>query len=362
MKKNSFLLIAIMISCLVLMKGFALADLNDVMVSPPTTMEQLAPLTEDEIATAQPLSIEIAIEEGQEPIPRPIPEQPEGATAVFPSSQGEWAEAEEYNFTPIEVNNAEIETLTYPTDAAYEYPFPFTRLAVFNKNKNEKYTKFPYRCIGKLFFTIPGQGNYRCTASIAQGRWVWTAGHCVVTPTIPTWHTNFTFIPGVSNQSKPVWKYANNAVSLVGWALYGKLCYDIAGVRFKKKHRKTLAQKYGYLGFMYNASRKQHWNQFGYPSASPFDGNKLIQSQSSIGHDDPYQDCEPAPMGVGNDMTGGSSGGPWLVSFSGEAGPTNFMNGLNSFKYISPNWPDTMYGPYFGEGAKNIWDYMTANP
>jgi V8-like Glu-specific endopeptidase len=362
MKKNYFMLIAIMIFCLFLMKGFALADPNDVVVSPPFTMEQLVPLTEDEMTAAQPLSIEIAIERGQEPIPRPMPELPEGATAVFPSSKGEWTvENDEYDLTPTEANNTEIEPLTYPTDPAYEYPFPFTRLAVFNMKKG-RYKALPYRVIGKLFFTIPGQGNYQCTASIAQGKWVWTAGHCVVTPPVPTWHTNFTFIPGVSTQSTPVWKYANNSVALVGWSYYEELCYDIAGVKFRRRNGKTLAQKYGHLGFMYNASRKQHWNQFGYPSASPFDGNKLIQSQSSIGRDEPYQDCTPVPIGVGNDMTPGSSGGPWLVAFSGEAGPTNYMNGLNSFKYISPNWPDTMYGPYFGDGAKNIWDYMTANP
>ncbi|MBE9572286.1 MAG: trypsin-like serine protease [Proteobacteria bacterium] len=372
MKKKCFLLMAIMISCLVLMKGFALADLNDVAVSPRATVSELAPLTEEEMAAAQPLIIERAIEEGQEPISCPVVEQPVGETVVFPSSPGEMGA--KYSTTPFEVNDTEIEPQTYPSDAAYSYPFPFTRLEVFNV-KRGAYRKFPYRTIGQLFFYIPGLGSARCTASVAQEKWVWTAGHCVVSPP-ENWHTNFTFRPGARKTKKPfgTWKWDNDTVSLVGWSSDGYLCYDIGAVRFKKKKfgtkRKTLAQRVGHLGFMYGASREQHWNEFGYPAASPFDGTKLIQSQSSIGEDDtltdPSADCgdpgAPLPIGVGNDMTGGSSGGPWIVDFSGEAGSTNYINSVNSFKYTSPYRPGAVYGPYFGTGAMNIWNYMTANP
>jgi len=323
MKKKHVLLIGMMICCLVLMKGFAFADPNDVVFSPPVAAEQLAPLTEEEMAAAKPLIIEIAIEEGQVPEPQ-----------VYPP-------------------------------AAYTYPFPFTRLEVFNVKKRA-YKKYPYRTIGQLFFTIPGAGDFRCTGSVVEGSWVWTAGHCTVTPdpSNPNWHTNFTFVPGARGTKQPfgVWAYDNLSVSVVGWAVQGSLCYDLGGVRFQRNAKgKSLEEKLGALGFLANASREQHWNQFGYPAAAPFDGTKLIQSQSSIGEDDPFMDCDPKPIGVGNDMTGGSSGGPWIVGFGGKGSP-NSINGLNSYKYIIPDRPDAMYGPYFGDAAQNIYNYMKDNP
>ena len=63
---------------------------------------------------------------------------------------------------------------------------------------------------------------------------------------------------------------------------------------------------------------------------------------------------DPATIGVGCDQTGGTSGGPWLVNFSGFAGLTNLVNGNNSYKYN--NLPLNLYGPYFTTGASNVRD------
>ena len=41
-------------------------------------------------------------------------------------------------------------------------------------------------------------------------------------------------------------------------------------------------------------------------------------------------------------MTGGSSGGPWLISIAGTFG---YVNGHNDFKYT--NDPNHMYSPYY---------------
>jgi hypothetical protein len=79
------------------------------------------------------------------------------------------------------------------------YKFSYTRHRLFPE---KAYQKFPYRVIGKLFFTIPGQGNFVCSASVvnsANNSVVWTAGHCLVSPnppSPPTVHTNVVFVPG----------------------------------------------------------------------------------------------------------------------------------------------------------------------
>jgi hypothetical protein len=55
-------------------------------------------------------------------------------------------------------------------------------------------------------------------------------------------------------------------------------------------------------------------------------------------------------MGIGCDMTGGSSGGGWVTDPSA----AGYLNGLNSYKYS--NQPNVMYGPYFGDTIKALYE------
>ena len=52
-------------------------------------------------------------------------------------------------------------------------------------------------------------------------------------------------------------------------------------------------------------------------------------------------------------MTGGASGGGWIVDLSAFPGETNFLNGSHSYSYSGPNPPENLkeYGPYFGTPA-----------
>ena len=60
-------------------------------------------------------------------------------------------------------------------------------------------------------------------------------------------------------------------------------------------------------------------------------------------------------ISIGNDETGGSSGGPWILGFDTGNSPGNppgfpggnFANGLNSFKWTNPARPLEMNGPQF---------------
>jgi hypothetical protein len=58
-------------------------------------------------------------------------------------------------------------------------------------------------------------------------------------------------------------------------------------------------------------------------------------------------------MGIGCDLTGGSSGGPWITKFSGASGSANYLNGHNSYRYTSH--PQEMFSPYFGSQAQSLW-------
>jgi hypothetical protein len=243
-------------------------------------------------------------------------------------------------------------------------------MEVFDKT-NRGYLRYPYRTIGQLYFTIPGEGVFRCTAAVGLKRWVWTAGHCVYTQGVG-WHTDFTFVPGARDDKTPfgVWAGDGAAAAPVGWIDHGSICHDIGAVRFETDSSgRTLQQRVGRLGFAANLPDQQHWNEFGYPAAAPFDGDRLIQSQSSIAEVDLIpvlfdwctgSEDDPLTQGVGSDMTPGTSGGPWIVKLSGNRKGGNYINGVNSYKYIG--YDESMYGPYFGDAAIELWKTMKTNP
>ncbi|MGW8226289.1 MAG: hypothetical protein ACWGOY_11175, partial [Anaerolineales bacterium] len=55
----------------------------------------------------------------------------------------------------------------------------------------------------------------------------------------------------------------------------------------------------------------------------------------------------------------GSSGGPWIINFSGSTGNTNYLNGNNSFRFTG--FTEEIYSPYFGEDAKDLLDTISSN-
>jgi hypothetical protein len=64
---------------------------------------------------------------------------------------------------------------------------------------------------------------------------------------------------------------------------------------------------------------------------------------------------DPETIGIGCDMTGGSSGGPWIVDW----GTNNYLNSNVSYGYIGV--PDQFYGPYFGDAAQALYDAASVN-
>lgn len=241
-----------------------------------------------------------------------------------------------------------------PRNQAYTYPPPFTRYQILAA----WYRTYPHSTIGKLFFQIPRTaGWWVCSGGVAVGRAVWTAGHCVYSPG-KGWHYNMTFYPAYRNGPDAVyggWTVFAKA-TLVGWT-QNKLPYDIGMMAVSDKAGKKISQMTGYLCAMWNWPAKQHWHDFGYPAAAPFDGLKQWICAASLA----WQDARwgtPWTNGIGCDMTGGCSGGPWLTRYTpGSAGAVNCANSVNSYRYTSPNQPLALHGPYFGDGAANLYNW-----
>ncbi len=269
-------------------------------------------------------------------------------------------------------------------------PFEYTRYRLFPDIRRVRKT-FPYRAVGKLFFTIPYVGIFVCSGSVVSAvnrSVVWTAGHCVVTPAgtfpgqaEPLQHTNFLFIPafhrnhlsGHMDNPFGAWT-AHASVTLNLWSVAGLSEYDYAALvmaRGGKRGRALIAKKTGFLGFLTNFPRFQHWHVSGYPAGpqsppSPgpiFDGGHQEICTALLGAlDQPsgIPGVDPPTNGIGCDQTGGASGGPWLLDFSGSPGFNNLVNSNNSYRYVCitpecldqfPFLPLELYGPYFGAGA-----------
>lgn len=212
------------------------------------------------------------------------------------------------------------------------------------------YTTFPYRAIGKVFFTR-GDNNYTCSASVAGNNALWTAGHCVYNPDSNVWHSNWVFVPGFNTGSNPrpygTWN-ARGKWALSGWINHGWWSYDIGMVTvWPDSNGKKISQRTGNLGYAANYSHYQLLTGIGYPGQSPFDGTKQAWCQDNTNNSwgRVKMDCNQTP---------GSSGGPWLMSFNQNSYNGNYVNGI--FSTWEGAGENEMHSPYFGNGAIDIYN------
>ncbi|MCV2884339.1 hypothetical protein OE749_06495 [Aestuariibacter sp. AA17] len=237
------------------------------------------------------------------------------------------------------------------TSGGYNYPPPYTRYEVF-----DSYKVYPYRCVGKLFFKRNGK-SYVCSASSIGGDAIWTAGHCLHAGNNKAsgWATNVVFVPAYKDGAAPFGQWHVKRMWVrTSWYKHGipkGLAQDMGGGIVYKRNGKRLSQVVGWLGFAWNFSKYQHWTQFGYPAAAPFNGKRLITCTSSYAYHGSVG-ASPKPIGVGSDLTGGSSGGPWIMRFA----TGNYVNGLNSYRRSSKK--HEMYSPYFNNNAKSLYNLL----
>ena len=232
------------------------------------------------------------------------------------------------------------------------YPYPFGRRFVEYPLRRLG----PYRSVGRIFFRQGGVA-YTCSGASVVGKprqIVFTAGHCLndgAGATAAHWSTDVIFVPGrqPGRFKNPYGRFA--AINLwvpQGWSFEGRDEFDMGAFNVgKNQKRQTLRRAVGALGFAYNESRIQHWDIFGYPAKWPFKGDVLTTCSTQHAVDDGAGGGFD-PIGVGCDMTGGSSGGPWIIRLR----RGNMLNGITTYGYSAQ--PGAVYGPYFETTANKI--------
>jgi hypothetical protein len=236
----------------------------------------------------------------------------------------------------------------------YNYPPPYARYQNF-----DSYLTYPYSTVGVMFFTQGGIA-YRCSAASIGNYAIWTAGHCVHdgSGSRDGWSKNIVFVPAYQNGNTPlgVWQ-AEDLFITTGWHSSKDLRYDMGGVVLELNGGQKISQVVGSLGFAYNMDNSLHWMNVAYPSQAPFNGStQQICAGSFANADTSFP--SPSPVAMGCDMTRGSSGGPWILDFSGNAGSNNLLNGNNSYRYGSH--PEELYSPYFDSFALSFRNALTS--
>lgn len=233
-------------------------------------------------------------------------------------------------------------------------------------------TAYPKSTVGKYFFTLNGL-NYVCSASVINASTLITAGHCNSDGS-GTFATNRLFCPSWNNgaSSRGCWVVADSKTA-AGWHVGGNPDNDYACL-ITSPTGQVIANKVGnvtgWLGRAWNFPASQAERTFGYPQAAPFNGRYLQTTASTEWYTHDFVAGGQVSKIIGSDLTGGSSGGPWILGWTGTAAETadtdgsgvtdpgsNWVNGVNSHKRCVANCnspPTTTAGVF--------WQEMTSPP
>ena len=216
--------------------------------------------------------------------------------------------------------------------------------------------KRPFRTHGKVYFHLPS-GNYVCSGTVVRARTkrlVVTAGHCVFGDA--AYADNWMFVPGKDGASEPFgrWTAARLAVTKQ-WQASEDVRYDVGMATMRKRNGKRLQKVVGRRGIAFDQGRDLNFDAFGYPAEPPFSGGQLWRCSSPAQGTD--SGPPPAPTRIDCDMTGGASGGGWVIG-------DRRVNSVVSYGYecVIPIPPlcdnpeeGKLFGPYFGATIHRLY-------
>ena len=205
---------------------------------------------------------------------------------------------------------------------------------------------YPYRTVGKLFFSIDGS-PYVCSASVIQRRVVATAGHCVHSGTADGFYNNFVFVPSFRDGVAPFnswnWRFVIVTGAWANGAGGVPNAADYAMIEFADQPLSSggpitkLGNVTGWLGWQTVNLDGNHTSKLGYPCN--LDRCQKMQNVMS----NSYRTTDPNNVEYGSDARGGSSGGPWVQNFAamadgggtGGSAAQNRVVGITSYGYVS---------------------------
>jgi len=216
---------------------------------------------------------------------------------------------------------------------------------------------------GKIFVDLGhGWTEYCSGTAVASDNksLVLTAGHCVYGPGPRRqdrrrhwFNRKLVFVPGYHDGKAPYGRWvARRIFTTPQWKQSADSAYDLGAAVVRPIRGKYLDDVVGHQGIWFNGPRNTNYLSGGYPAEPPFVGERLWVCKAPYGGIDTSE--TPATTGIGCDMTGGSSGGGWLISLNTQGRGLGWLFGVNSYGYGAHS--TVMYSPYFGGAAQQFWN------
>ncbi len=169
------------------------------------------------------------------------------------------------------------------------------------------------RTAGKLFFRTRSGRPAVCSAAVIRARrhnQVVTAGHCVHSGQGGRWHRDWVFVPRYHKGRRPFGRWVSKrAYAPWKWTHRSRFSHDWAIIKFRKRDGRKLQERVGGNRVRLGA---RPWHRgvhvWGWPAQSPYTGRT---AQLCRGTSTRWGGSRHAKIRC--DMTGGSSGGPWLL-------------------------------------------------
>ncbi len=252
-------------------------------------------------------------------------------------------------------------------------------------------TTAPYNRVGKLFFST-AFGQAYCSASLIRRSVIVTAAHCIQDfGSGNSTYGGWVFVPGhyggaTAAQRTPYGSWGWRAISRPSTWADGTDTGDGAArnndlaviILSKNASNQFIGDVLGgWLGYA--------WNNYSF-IASPNTGNLAVAATTTLGYPalmdngDIMQRADgpsflttvggAAQIWQGNNFTGGSSGGPWIVNFAAYnpkltggavigSDPQLAVIGVTSWGSGDPNLPKDNYASQFGQNAEFPGDSAT---
>ncbi|MDQ3571264.1 MAG: hypothetical protein M3383_00200 [Actinomycetota bacterium] len=217
----------------------------------------------------------------------------------------------------------------------------------------------PLRTHGKVYFTLSGT-RYVCSGSVVRAETrslVVSAGHCVYG--FGQFASNWLFVPAKNGSSEPYGRWAAVELDTTRqWRSSEDIRYDVGMATLERRNRRPIQRKVGGRKIAFNQGRNLTFKAFGYPAQGRFNGEYLYRCKSPAQGTD--SGPAPQPTRIDCDMTGGSSGGGWVIS-------RGRVNSVVSYGYecglldllcqVVGGNPEEgkLFGPYFGETIRQLY-------
>ncbi|MEV5982164.1 peptidase [Streptomyces sp. NPDC052114] len=206
------------------------------------------------------------------------------------------------------------------------------------------------KTVGRLFFVNASGADTWCTATAvksANRSTVMTAAHCVRRGSSP-YNTNISmvFVPAYHKGKMPYGAFAvRQAATPRTWETDST--DDMSALTVDAgKNGKKLTDVVGGQDIAFNRPVGGTVSSFGYSATRPQLGEELLRC---VGKPKKEHGTQAIPC----DMSGGSSGGPWLADFNATTGKGVLVSVNSALDSLEPT---KMYGEIFKATAKKVYD------